>query len=108
MICEVCKTDIWKCGQNNSVEVAVKDGYGNINYVCKQHAKEILGQSIKCFNCGSRKNTRGTEWSENYYVVEWEIKCGECGELIGHHYCGEYTKYNSKDDKYGTGLFENL
>lgn len=107
MECQVCKTDIWKYGQNNSVEVAVVDGYGKIHYVCKHHAKEILGESIKCYNCGSRKNERGTEWCEDYHVSEWEIKCSVCGKLIGHHFLGEYTKYVSEDDDIGIEMFED-
>jgi DNA-directed RNA polymerase subunit N (RpoN/RPB10) len=97
MICELCQFDEY--GQKNTAEVSFKDGYGQIYYVCEEHAEFLANENIKCLNCGSRKNENyDNEYDDMHWLIGWKIKCSDCGKDIGEYYAGTYDKYEKVED----------
>lgn len=35
-------------------------------------------------DCGNKEFEKFNEYKEDYYVVEYSLKCKECGKVVGH------------------------
>lgn len=48
------------------------------------------GEPIKCLHCGSQDLTDCNHYVEEMYVVEYDMKCKHCGEILGHWAYGNW------------------
>jgi len=42
------------------------------------------GSPRKCFNCGCTEFYETNKYYEEHYLVEFQVKCLECGVKVGH------------------------
>lgn len=67
------------------LEAAIKDMdfKESMEYLCKQGYIEGDGTPIKCTCCGSTNLENYGYTYDNFYLVEYYVRCKDCGEELG-------------------------
>lgn len=63
------------------------------NHLIKAKYIKENGEPIKCLKCGSTNLKDKGMYHEEYYVVEYDRVCEDCGEIVGHWAYGYWMNF---------------